>query len=111
MKLFDIFRPNKRTSATIAKERLQIVVSHKNARHTGQDFIKKLQSELLDVISKYVNIDKDQIKVQLDRQGDQSVLELNVTLPEGVQANPAAVASKDKNNKEKNAPKKEAEPA
>ena len=86
MNLLDLFRFPAKRSAQAAKERLQIIVQHESARHRGgdgnNDFIKKLQKELLDVISKYVNIDPEKIKVQLERTGDYSVLELNVTLPE-----------------------------
>lgn len=84
MKFLDFFKTPKRTAASVAKERLQIIVSHESARHS-KDFIKDLQRELLEVISKYVDIDPEQIKVQLEQHGDQSVLELNVTLPELVQ--------------------------
>ena len=42
---------------------------------------KQLQTELIEVISKYIHVDQDLIKVQLERNGDHSVLELNVTLP------------------------------
>jgi cell division topological specificity factor len=44
-----------------------------------------LQDELLSVIRKYVQVDDDAVKMQLDREGDCEVLELNITLPEGVQ--------------------------
>jgi len=73
----------KKSAAAVAKERLQIIVSHETHRKNGPDIIKKLQRELMEVISKYVKVDLEQIKVQLDRNGDQSVLELNVTLPDG----------------------------
>jgi len=83
MNLFEFFRrKSKKTSAAIAKERLQIIVSHQNAKDPGQDFIRDLQNELLEVISKYIKIDRDQIRVQLEREGDHSVLELNVVLPD-----------------------------
>ena len=42
----------------------------------------QLQKELLDVIGKYISIDQDQIDVQLEKQDECSVLELNITLPE-----------------------------
>lgn len=84
MKIFDFFRsPNKRSTAAVAKERLQIIVSHESTRKNGSDTIKQLQKELIEVISKYIKVDQDLIKVQLERNGDHSVLELNVTLPEG----------------------------
>jgi len=81
IKILDLFRlPPKRTAASIAKERLQIIVSHESA--SGSAIIKQLQTELIEVISKYIKVDQEQIKVQLERNGDHSVLELNVTLPD-----------------------------
>tara|TARA_R110002110_G_scaffold12493_1_gene59205 strand:- start:6622 stop:7065 length:444 start_codon:yes stop_codon:yes gene_type:complete len=83
MKIFELFRRPKRNTAQLARERLQIIVSHESARRTGPDVIRKMQQEILEVICRYVHIDQDKIKVQLERHGDQSVLELNVTLPDG----------------------------
>lgn len=88
MKILDFFRtPRKRSAAQVAKERLQIIVSHETS-HDDESFINDLQRELLQVISKYVNIDPEQIKVQLEKHGGQSVLELNVTLPDLIKAAP-----------------------
>lgn len=72
---------NKSSAASVAKERLQIIISHESTRK-GTDIIKQLQAELIEVISKYIKVDQEQIKVQLERIGDHSVLELNVTLPD-----------------------------
>jgi cell division topological specificity factor len=79
MSIFDIFRTNKKTSASVAKERLQIIVAHQRGKN--DDFLPLLQKELIQVISKYVKIDQDQVKVELDKNGDTSVLELNIVLP------------------------------
>lgn len=79
MNIFDFFRTNKRTSANVAKERLQIIVAHQRGKN--DDFLPLLQKELIQVISKYVKIDQDQVKVELDKNGDTSVLELNIVLP------------------------------
>lgn len=85
MKILNFFRfpTKKRTAAAVAKERLQIIVSHESTRKSGPDIMKQLQMELIEVISKYIHVDQEQIKVQLERNGDHSVLELNVTLPDG----------------------------
>jgi cell division topological specificity factor len=88
MKIFKYFRfacNRPPSAAAVAKERLQIIVSHESHRKngSGNDIIKQLQKELIEVISKYIKVDQEQIKVQLERSGDHSVLELNVTLPEG----------------------------
>lgn len=88
MRLFNFFKPKSliKTSANIAKERLQIIVSHQRcdtiSRLRKPDFINQLQEDILEVVKKYVNIGHDNIKIDIDSQGDKSVLELNVTIPE-----------------------------
>lgn len=83
-KLFNYFKKDKTDSAMIAKERLQIIVAHRRGKEP--DYMPKLQQELLDVIAKYVKIEKDQVKVQFDKNEEMSVLELNITLPESKSA-------------------------
>ena len=36
---------------------------------------------MIEVIAKYIDIDQDQVKVELERTGNCSILELNITLP------------------------------
>ncbi len=82
----------KHNTAKMAKERLQIIVSHERSQRNNNDFLPLLQKELVDVIAKYVSIDKDQVKVELGRVGECSILELNITLPE---FNPTAIPEED----------------
>jgi len=80
--IIDYLRGNPRNTASLAKERLQIIVSHERvANKANHDFLPQLEKELLAVITKYFPIARDQVKVQLARDGDLSVLELNITLP------------------------------
>ena len=83
MSIFDYFRSTKKDTAAIAKERLQIIVAHERQQRNQPDYLPKLQRELLEVIRKYVEIEQDQIEVQLEQNGNCSVLELNIVLPEG----------------------------
>lgn len=73
-------------SASAAKERLQIIVSHQGQKSnpgiSSPSYVENLQSELISVIAKYVKVDENQVKVSLENSGKSSVLELNVTLPE-----------------------------
>lgn len=69
-------------TASIAKERLQVIVAHERGKRKQPDYLPALQKEILEVIRKYVDIDIDQIEVQLDNHDNFSVLELNVTLPD-----------------------------
>ncbi|EHK69431.1 MULTISPECIES: cell division topological specificity factor MinE [Pseudomonadaceae] len=83
MSIFDFFRDRKKqNSASIAKERLQIIVAHERGRHEQPDYLPQLQKDLLEVIRKYVPIEQDQIQVELENQGSCSILELNITLPD-----------------------------
>lgn len=73
-------------SASVAKERLKIVVSHErrssinNSEFLGK--LDKLQEELIQVIAKYIDVDQNQVKVELQRNSGRSVLELSAVLPE-----------------------------
>ena len=74
----------KKKTATVAKERLQIILAHeRSGRNAGQpDYLPALQRELMAVISKYVAIDPNDIKVHLERQDNLEVLEVKIELPE-----------------------------
>lgn len=83
MSFLDYFRSKKTgSSASVAKERLQIIVAHERGQRDQPDYLPQLQQELLEVIRKYVQISDDMVQVEVDRNDSCSVLELNVTLPE-----------------------------
>ena len=82
MSLFDYFARKKTTSASVAKERLQVIVAHERRKRQQPDYLPALQKDIMEVIKKYVEIDINNIDVQLENQGDCAVLELNVTLPD-----------------------------
>ena len=83
MALLDYFRTPKKTTASLAKERLQIIVAHQRTQRNTPDYLPQMKKDILAVIRKYVEIDIDQVSVQLEQKDDSlSVLELNVTLPE-----------------------------
>lgn len=86
MSLFDYFARKKNNTASIAKERLQVIVAHERRQHKQPDYLAALQKDIMEVIKKYVDIDIDNIEVQLDNHGNFSVLELNVTLPDKLPA-------------------------
>lgn len=87
MSFFDYFRSSRPNTAAIAKERLQIIVAHERGCQAHLDYLPLLQQELLEVVRKYVAIDDEQIKINVDKDGDYEVLELNITLPEGEKPN------------------------
>lgn len=82
MGLFDLFRSRPKNTARTAKERLLIIVAQERGAQSAPDYLPLLKRELLEVIRKYVNVDPDAVIVNVQREGDQEVLELSVTLPE-----------------------------
>ncbi len=72
----------KKTSASVAKDRLQLILI--NERGNGgstPDFLPRLQRELVEVISRYVKVDSDDIKVNFEKQDSLEVLEVKIEMP------------------------------
>lgn len=85
MNFLDFFRSSKPSSASLAKERLQIIVAHERQKGKSPDFLPLLQRDILEVVRKYIPISEDQIKLNIDSRGDCEVLELNISLAENHQ--------------------------
>ncbi len=91
MSIFDYFRrKTAKGSAAVAKERLHIVMAHEHRAKRGPDYLPALKRELMEVITKYVQVSRDDIKVNLERHGDCEILELNIALPEEKEETAAA---------------------
>ncbi|QKJ67334.1 cell division topological specificity factor MinE [Deefgea piscis] len=83
MSILSYFFGEKKKTANVARERLQIILAHeRSSTNSTPDYLPQLQRELLEVISKYVAINPEDIQIQLERKDDFEVLELNIVLPE-----------------------------
>ncbi|MDR9413087.1 MAG: cell division topological specificity factor MinE [Spiribacter sp.] len=82
MGFLDYFRSEKKRSASLAKERLQVIVARERTHRGGPDYLPALQQDILEVIRRYIAVEDDAVRIQVEREGDCEVLELNVTLPE-----------------------------
>lgn len=78
----------KKKTASVAKDRLQIILAHERSGLGGRrpNYLPELQRELLAVISKYVSIKAEDIKVHLEKQDDLEVLEVKIELPDAAPA-------------------------
>jgi len=81
MGLFDFLKVKKNT-ASIAKDRLRIIIAQERSASGGPDYLPLLRRELLEVIRKYVNVDVDAVKVDVVKDGEHDVLDISVALPE-----------------------------
>jgi cell division topological specificity factor len=84
MSFLSFFVGEKKKTASVAKERLQIILAHeRNGRNASEpDYLPALQRELVAVIGKYIHINPEDITVQLERQDNLDVLEVKIELPD-----------------------------
>lgn len=83
MGLLDYFRQKKPSgSATIARERLQILVAHDRIGADSPSYLPQLQRDILKVLRKYVSVDPGAVNVNIEHNDDHEILELNIVLPE-----------------------------
>ena len=81
---FSFLLGEKKKTATVAKERLQIILAHERSGRNGHepDYLPALQRDLIAVIAKYIKIDPNDIKLNLERQENLEVLEVKIELPD-----------------------------
>ena len=84
MSFLTFFLGEKKQTASVAKERLQIILAHERiGRNAAEpDYLPDLQRELVAVISKYIKINVADIKVNLERHDNLEVLEVKIELPD-----------------------------
>lgn len=78
MNLFGMF--NRRNSAPVARERLQILLAHERRSPCNSDLISILHKEVLLAVSKHVAVDPDQVEVTIHRRETVSVLEIDIAI-------------------------------
>jgi cell division topological specificity factor len=98
MSLLSLFRQRPRVESTtptapVAKERLQILLTHERAARSQPEYLPRLRRELLDVIARYIHIEEEKISVHYENKGTTSKLELNIELPNASSSGARAVAS------------------
>src|SRR3546814_17805132 len=82
MGMFDFLKAKKNT-ASIAKDRLRIIIAQERTNRSAPDYLPLLQRELLEVIRKYVSVDVDTVTVDVVKDGEHDVRDITVALPEG----------------------------
>ena len=79
MSLFSFF--GRRTSAPVARERLQILLAHERAIIGQSDLISILREEILAGIAKHIRMEPDKVQVKMERGDTVSTLEVEVEIP------------------------------
>jgi cell division topological specificity factor len=80
LNVLNFFRPRK--SASVARERLQILLSHeRNGGGSRPDLLAILREEILAVVGRHVEIDSDRVRVVTNRGPLMSTLEIDIEIP------------------------------
>ena len=66
MDFFGLFKGKNKGSKNAAKERLQLVLVHDRAG-VSPEFLDHLKGEIMEVISKYIEIERDELDIQVTR--------------------------------------------
>lgn len=78
-----IFRSERKNSASVAKDRLKLVVMHqREGRGEGPAWLPNLREDLLAVVRRYTQVADDAVQVKLAREQGIDLLEMNIVLSE-----------------------------
>lgn len=66
-------------SKEIAKDRLKFVLIHDRSK-INPEIIGKIREEMLEVISKYLNVDMESCEIQLKNEKRETILEANIPI-------------------------------
>ena len=89
MSILDLFK--RRTSAPVARERLQLLLAYERQSRGQPDIVSVLREEIMAVIARHVQIDQDYLQVSMDRGATMSTLEIDIQIP-NKSATPLAMA-------------------
>lgn len=73
------WKSSKQTSSQAAKKRLKFAIVYDNLE-VSDEILDALKSDIIDVISKYFEIDKKGISLDIDRSDESSSLVLNTPI-------------------------------
>ena len=81
-------------SAPVARERLQILLTHERGLRGQPDLLEVLRAEILAVVSRHIVLDPEKVIVRMDRGKHVSTLEVDIEVPNGVARSIAVAASR-----------------
>ena len=72
-----VFGMSEKKSGTVAKERLQVVLIHDRAS-VSPEIMEKIKEEIIGVLSKYMNINRNEMEIALENDSDSVALVANI---------------------------------
>lgn len=72
---------NRKGSASVARDRLQILLAHERTSTGRSDLVDVLREEILGVIRKHIPVEPDKVQVKMNPGRSMSTLEIGVEIP------------------------------
>jgi cell division topological specificity factor len=69
------------STAPAARERLQVLLAHERAAGDESDLVTALRDEIMAVIAKHMQIDKEKVSVKMERGAQVSTLAVDIEIP------------------------------
>lgn len=88
MSLFDLFK--RRRSAPVARERLQVLLAYERNNRNLPDLVAVLREEIMDVVTRHLQVDQDDVRVAMDPGDTMSTLEIDIHFRHASGSTPAA---------------------
>ena len=82
MKLFQLLTG--RRSAPLARERLQILLTHERATTGPSGLIAALREDILRVIAKHVDFPPEKVEIKVRNGEEVAVLEIDIEIPQAL---------------------------
>lgn len=86
-----LFGGREPTSREIAKERLQLVLVHDRSNLSPEQ-VEQMKDEILEVISHYVEFDRDLVNIRLTNEDRDSILHAEIPIQPGQRRRRASTA-------------------
>lgn len=85
MSLLNYLMGRQPKSASLAKERLQVIIARTGNRDSNPELLLQIKQAIVEAVSRFVDVSQNDISVELGNDKDLEVLSVNVALPEKIQ--------------------------
>ncbi len=86
MSLFDFFRKRPAGSASLAKERLQVIIASEGHGSASSELVQQIRQAVMQAISRFVDVSADAVSVERSVENDLEMLSVSVSLPANLTA-------------------------
>jgi cell division topological specificity factor len=85
MSLLDLFRKRQNGTASLAKDRLQVIIAREGHGGASPELVLQIRQAVLEAISRFVKVSPEDISIERNAQNDLEMLSVSISLPGGLE--------------------------